>query len=154
VRRPAWVVAGALVAAVGVGGCAAQAGGWSATASRGDGRPAMLAQAVQNPAAHTSTPFKGVKANTGTVTHTTMPDGKQVLTVSEDFKIPETPAPHWQVVDSGGNVYLLQQMRIKDNRTNRTITLPAYVRDVAKVQLWCSYAEALLGEASFAMPVR
>jgi hypothetical protein len=31
---------------------------------------------------------------------------------------------------------------------NRSITLPAYISDVAKVQFWCAYAEVLLGEAS------
>jgi hypothetical protein len=97
--------------------------------------------------------FRGVKANTGyaTLTHV---DGKRVLAVSDDFVIPNTPAPSWQIVDSSGNVYLLQQFRIKDNKTNRTITLPAYIPDVAKVQVWCSFAEVLLGEASFEMPVK
>ena len=67
--------------------------------------------------------------------------------------IPDTPAPSWQVVDSGGNVYLLNQFRIKSG-TNRQITLPTYIQDVQKVQVWCSYAEVLLGEASFNMPVK
>ena len=100
-----------------------------------------------------TSPFKGVKANTGyaTLSHV---DGKRVLTVSDDFVIPNTPAPSWQVVDSSGNVYLLQQFKIKDNKTNRTITLPAYIPDVARVQVWCSFAEVLLGEASFEMPVK
>ena len=102
--------------------------------------------------AHTTAKFQGVKANTGTAMHTK--DGnKDVLMVSDDFKIPETPAPHWQVVDTKGNVYLLNQLRIKDNKFNRKITLPAYIHDVAKVQIWCSFAEALLGEASFPAPI-
>ena len=102
--------------------------------------------------AHTTTKFQGVKANTGTAMHTK--DGsKDVLMVSDDFKIPERSAPHWQVVDSKGNVYLLQQLRIKDNKFNRKISLPSYVHDVAKVQIWCSFAEALLGEASFPAPI-
>ena len=50
-------------------------------------------------------------------------------------------------------MYLLQQLRIKDNKFNRKITLPAYIHDVAKVQIWCSFAEALLGEASFPAPI-
>ncbi|MGQ0666409.1 MAG: hypothetical protein ACT4O4_05180, partial [Nitrospiraceae bacterium] len=33
------------------------------------------------------------------------------------------------------------------------ITLPAYVSDVAKVQIWCAFAEVLLGEASFAKSI-
>jgi hypothetical protein len=42
---------------------------------------------------------------------------------------------------------------ISGDKQNRTITVPAYVKDVAKVQIWCAYAEVLLGEASFASPV-
>jgi hypothetical protein len=57
------------------------------------------------------------------------------------------------VVDSKGNVYLLNQLKIKDGKTNRTIVLPSYVHDVAKVQIWCSFAEALLGEAPFPKPI-
>jgi len=103
--------------------------------------------------AHSTTMFAGVKANTGKAMHSR--DGnKDVLAVSDDFKIPETPAPHWQVVDSKGNVYLLNQMRIKDGKTNRKITLPSYIQDVAKVQVWCSFAEVLLGEASFQAPIK
>jgi hypothetical protein len=99
----------------------------------------------------TSGPFTGVKANTGTVTLST--SGKsQVLTLSEDFKAPDAPDPHWQVVDSHGRVYLLQKLTVKGlvgDKMNRSITLPAYITDVAKVQFWCAYAEVLLGEASF-----
>jgi hypothetical protein len=102
--------------------------------------------------AHTTTKFEGVKANSGTATH-----GRQgnndTLTWSEEFKIPDTPAPHWQVVDSKGNVFLLQRLKIKGDKENRTITIPSYVHDVAKVQIYCSWAEALLGEASFAKPI-
>lgn len=103
--------------------------------------------------AHKTVAFAGVKANTGFATHSR--DGnKDVLAVSDDFKIPETPAPHWQVVDSKGNVYLLNQMRIKDGKFNRKISLPSYIKDVAKVQVWCSFAEALLGEAPFQAPIK
>ena len=52
---------------------------------------------------HTSKPFSGAKVNAGTVTHS-MKDGKDVLTLSSDFKLPDTPDPHWQVVDSKGTV--------------------------------------------------
>jgi hypothetical protein len=99
----------------------------------------------------TSGPFTGVKANTGTVTVST--SGKsQVLTLSEDFKAPDAPDPHWQVVDSRGRVYLLQKLTVKGlvgDKMNRSITLPAYISDVVKVQFWCAYAEVLLGEAGF-----
>jgi len=42
---------------------------------------------------HTSTPFAGTKANTGTVIHSK--EGKKnILTLSDDFKTPDTPDPH------------------------------------------------------------
>ena len=103
--------------------------------------------------AHTSKPFSGVKANTGTVTHS-KEGGQNVLTLSDDFKVPDTPDPHWQVVDSKGNSYLLQRLPVKGDKVNRRITLPSYVPDVAKVQIWCAFAETLLGEAPFESPVK
>jgi len=101
---------------------------------------------------HVSSPFQGVKVNGGTVTHTRQ-HGVSMLELSDDFVVPDTPAPHWQVVDSQGNTYLLQRLTIKNDGYNRSITLPPYIKDVAKVQIWCAYAEALLGEATFARPV-
>lgn len=103
-------------------------------------------------AEHASKPFHGVKANTGTVLHDKK-DGKNVLTLSSDFKVPEAPDPHWQVVDSKGNVYLLQKLTVKPDKLNMSIILPAYISDVAKVQMWCAFAEVLLGEAEFETPV-
>jgi hypothetical protein len=73
--------------------------------------------------------------------------------VSSDFKTPDSPDPHWQVVDSRGTVYLLDRLKLKDDKINTSITLPAYIRDVAKVQMWCAWAEVVLGEASFTKPV-
>ena len=120
---------------------------------------------------HTSKAFAGVKVNGGSVTHSKK-GTKNVLTLSDDFVVPDTPDPHWQVVDSKGTVYLLERLDIKEGamtagamsekRTkgkemvllNRSITLPDYVKDVAKVQIYCAWAEALLGEASFAQPVK
>ena len=102
---------------------------------------------------HQSGPFQGVKANTGYVTHTTE-NGNSVLTLSDDFKSPDTPDPHWQVVDSKGNVYLLQKLSIKGDKMNRKITVPKYVPDIAKVQIWCAFAETNLGEAAFEHPVK
>jgi hypothetical protein len=99
----------------------------------------------------TSSPFAGVKANTGRATLTGSP-GALVLTLSDDFKAPDAPDPHWQVVDSKGRTYLLQKLTVKGvvgDKMNRTIALPAYITGVAKVQFWCAYAEVLLGEASF-----
>ena len=115
---------------------------------------AALALTATVTAAQTSTPFSGAKVNGGTVTHT-VKDGKHVLTLSADFQVPDTPDPHWQVVDSKGNVFLLQRLPVKSlgglakDRINTSITLPSYVDDVAKVQIYCAWAEALLGEASF-----
>src|SRR3954462_14428993 len=106
---------------------------------------------------HVSKPFSGAKVNGGTVTHSVR-DGKIVLTLSDDFKVPDTPDPHWQIVDSKGNTYLLQRLGVKalgglvKDRVNMSITLPAYVKDVAKVQIYCAWAEAVLGEAPFAAP--
>ena len=103
----------------------------------------------------TSSAFTGAKVNGGTVTATAQ-NGKTVLTLSADFKVPDTPDPHWQVVDSKGNIYLLQRLGVKSlgglakDRVNTSITVPEYVKDVAKVQVYCSWAEAVLGEATFA----
>jgi hypothetical protein len=107
---------------------------------------------------HTSKPFSGAKVNGGTVTHT-IKDGKSILTLSDDFKVPDTPDPHWQIVDSKGNTFLLQRLGVKNlggiakDRINMSITLPAYIKDVAKVQIYCAWAEAVLGETSFGMAV-
>jgi hypothetical protein len=102
---------------------------------------------------HTTSKFEGVKANVGHAVFT-KEHGRRVLSVSDDFVVPDTPDPHWQVVDSRGNVYLLQRMPIKGDKVNREIELPGHVKDVAKVQVWCAFAEVLLGEASFRSPVK
>ena len=101
--------------------------------------------------------FSGAKVNAGTVTHS-VKDGKQMLTLSADFVVPDTPDPHWQVVDSKGNTYLLQRLGAKNlggvgkDRINMTITVPDYVKDIVKVQIYCAWAEAVLGEAKFDKP--
>jgi hypothetical protein len=106
---------------------------------------------------HTSSKFAGPKANTGTVTHSTK-NGKSVLTLSDDFVVPDTPDPHWQVVTSDGAVFLLDKVKVKNpgggDKVKREITLPPYVKDVAKVQIYCAWAETVLGEASFSQPVK
>jgi hypothetical protein len=104
---------------------------------------------------HTSSQFQGPKANKGTVTHSTK-DGKSVLTLSDDFVVPDTPDPHWQVVDSDGDVYLLDKLKTKafiGSNYKKEIVLPSYVKNVKKVQIWCAFAEVNLGEASFSLPV-
>jgi hypothetical protein len=103
-------------------------------------------------AADVTTPFAGKAVNGGTVTHE-MQGKKHRLTVSADFKVPDSPDPHWQVIDSKGTVYLLDRLRLKDDKINKSIALPAYISDVAKVQMWCAWAEVVLGEASFSKPV-
>ena len=35
------------------------------------------------------------------------------------------------------------------DKVNTQITLPAYIKDVAKVQIYCAWAEAVLGETTF-----
>ena len=102
--------------------------------------------AAQN--AHVSKVFAGAKVNAGTVTHSAQ-NGKNLLRLSPDFTVPDTPDPHWQVVDSKGNVFLLQRLGIKGDKVNTVITLPSYIEDVAKVQIYCAWAEAVLGETTF-----
>ena len=107
---------------------------------------------------HTSKPFSGAKVNAGTVTHS-VKNGKHVLTLSDDFQVPDTPDPHWQVIDARGNVYLLQRLGVKSlggiakDRINMSITLPDTIRDIAKVQIYCAWAEAVLGETMLAVPL-
>ena|ERR1700740_3624959 len=101
---------------------------------------------------HVTKVFTGPKVNSGTVTHTKV-DGRNVLTLSDDFVVPGTPDPHWQVVDSQENVYLLDRLQAKNGKYNKSIVVPAYVPNVVKVQIWCAFAETVLGETSFEMPV-
>jgi hypothetical protein len=103
---------------------------------------------------HTSTMFQGPKANTGTVSHF-VENGKSMLKVSDDFKEPDTPAPTWRVVDSNGNIYTLDAFKIKSgNNEKREVVVPAYVTNIVKVQVYCAWAEVLLGEASFSQAVK
>ncbi len=104
---------------------------------------------------HTSGQFQGPKANKGHVTHSTR-DGKSILTLSDDFVVPDTPDPHWQLVDSDGNVYLVDKLKTKafvGDKFKKEIVVPSYVKNVSKVVIWCAWAEANLGEASFSSPV-
>lgn len=102
---------------------------------------------------HHSGMFQGPKANTGSVEHSTE-GGKQMLKLSADFVIPDTPAPTWRVIDSKGNTYTLHALKVKSGLDNRRIELPSYVKDVSKVQIWCAYAEVVLGETGFKSPVK
>ena len=104
---------------------------------------------------HTTGQFQGPKANKGHVTHSTR-EGKSVLTLSDDFVVPDTPDPHWEVVDSDGQVYQLDKLKKKaliGDKYQKEIVVPGYVKNVSKVIIWCAWAEANLGEASFSSPV-
>src|SRR5437899_13036230 len=83
---------------------------------------------------HKSGPFQGAKANKGFVTHATQ-NGRSTLTLSDDFVPPQTPDPHWEVVDSNGKTYLLDRLMTKSNKLNKSIVVPEYVLDIAKVQI-------------------
>lgn len=111
-----------------------------------------LVIARDNNAVHTSSQFQGPKANTGTVMHT-YENGKSILRVSQDFKVPDTPAPTWRVVDSKGSIYTLDAFKIKGGE-KREVNVPSYIHDIAKVQVYCAFAEVLLGEAGFSSPVK
>lgn len=101
---------------------------------------------------HASGQFQGAKANTGMVNHVTE-NGKSILRVTADFKVPDTPAPTWRIVDSKGVIYTLDAFKIKGGE-KREVVVPSYVHNIAKVQVYCAWAEALLGEASYASPVK
>jgi len=62
---------------------------------------------------HTTSNFEGVKANTGMAAQVREATG-DTRAASDDVKIPETPAPRWQVVDAKGNVYRLTLLKTKD----------------------------------------
>jgi hypothetical protein len=116
-----------------------------------------LALGVGSAAAQTRTsnPFTGAKVNGGIVTRS-IQNGKQVLTLSDDFPVPDSPDPHWQIVDMKGQVFLLQRLKAKGavaglagDRINKSIVLPDYIKDIAKVQIYCAWAEVVLGETTF-----
>lgn len=103
----------------------------------------------------TSKPFSGPKVNGGMVTHSVQ-NGKHVLTLSGDFQVPDTPDPHWQIVDGKGRVFLLERLKVKGaiaglagDKVVTSITLPGYIEDIAKVQIYCAWAEVVLGETTF-----
>jgi hypothetical protein len=105
---------------------------------------------------HSSSQFQGPKTNKGHVTHSNR-DGKSVLTLSDDFVVPDTPDPHWRVVDSQGNTYDLDKLKKKaliGDKYQKEVVVPSFVKNVSKVIIWCAWAEANLGEASFSSPVQ
>lgn len=97
-------------------------------------------------------PFTGKAVNRGTVTLSKQ-GGRTMLSLSSDFEVPGSPDPHWQLVDSKGTVYLLDRLKLKDDKINTRIVVPAFVPDIAKVQMYCAWAEVVLGEAPFTQPI-
>jgi hypothetical protein len=60
------------------------------------------------------------------------------------------------VVDSDGNAYLLDRLKTKalvGSSFKKEIVVPKYVKNIAKVQIWCAFVEVNLGEATFSTPV-
>ncbi|MBL8232437.1 MAG: hypothetical protein JNL98_28325 [Bryobacterales bacterium] len=96
--------------------------------------------------------FQGPKANTGTALFMKA-STKRMVKVSPDFKVPDTPAPTWRLIDTKGNIYTFDAFKIKGGE-KREIEVPAYVPNIAKVQVYCAFAEVVLGEASFSTPAR
>jgi len=113
---------------------------------------ASVAFAANKADVHSTSQFQGPKANTGTAMHT-YENGKSILRVSDDFKVPDTPAPTWRVIDSKGAVYTLDAFKIKGGE-KRVVTVPSYVHNIAKVQVYCAWAEVILGEAPFSSAVK
>ena len=105
-----------------------------------------------SPMTMASTRFAGPEVNAGCVIASRDTNGI-TLSWSDDFTVPGAPAPHWQVVDAAGNVYLLQRLQVANGRDNRSIRVPAYVRQVSQVRIYCAFAEVVLGEATFSTPV-
>lgn len=73
--------------------------------------------------AHTTSNFEGVTANIGVIAQAREAT-EDTRAVSDDVKIPETPAPQRQVVDSNGNVYLLIPLKTKDGKASVEYVIP------------------------------
>ncbi len=117
---------------------------------------------------HHTTEFKGKAVNGGHVIHS-KEGATNVLTLSDDFVAPGSPDPHWQVEDSKGTRYDLGRLKVKgegdgmsmgggdkkpEDKVKKQIKVPAYIKDIAKVVIYCAWAEVDLGEASFAKPLK
>ena len=96
---------------------------------------------------HKSGPFQGAKANKGFVTHTTE-NGKSTLTLSDDFVPPQTPDPHWQIVDSNGKIYLLDRLTTKGEKVKKSIVVPSTSRTLPR----CRYGAPSLRRISAKLP--
>ena len=95
-----------------------------------------------------STTFQGPEVKTGTVT--LEGEGRaRTLTLSDDFVVPGAPAPHWRIVNSAGDAHLLQRLVTAGDKFNQSIQVPTFVGEVARVQIYCAFAEIVLGEVTF-----
>jgi len=95
-----------------------------------------------------STMFQGPEVKIGSV----MLEGEglmRTLTLSDDFVVPDAPAPHWRVVNAAGEAHLLQRLVTVGDRFHSSIPVPAFVGEVSKVQIYCAFAEVVLGEVTF-----
>jgi len=63
----------------------------------------------------------GFAADGHTTSHS---EGVKAKAVSDDLKIPETPAPRWQVAGSKGNLYLLTPLETKDGKASVEYVVP------------------------------
>src|SRR5437763_16330272 len=82
---------------------------------------------------HQSNQFQGPKANKGFVTHSNR-DGKSVLPLSDDLVVPDTPDPHWRVVDSEGQEYDPDKLRknaLLGDKYQKEMSVPGYVKKVS-----------------------
>ena len=52
-----------------------------------------------------------------------------------------------------GTIYTLDAFKIKGGE-KREVAVPPYIKDIAKVQVYCEWAEILLEEASFSVPAK
>jgi len=95
-----------------------------------------------------STTFQGPEVRRGTVTLEGQ-GAMRTLTLSDDFVVPGAPAPHWRVVNTGGDAHLLQRLVTAGDTFHKSIRVPTFVGEVAKVQVYCAFAEAVLGEVTF-----
>lgn len=96
--------------------------------------------------------FRGGAVPSGHVKHE-REGNRHTLVLSSDFSIHEEPPdPHWRIVDAQGSVFLLDKLKV-EGRINTRIVLPPYITSVARVEMWCAFAETVLGTAEFTDPI-
>src|SRR5438477_13034171 len=78
------------------------------------------------PHTRTSEPFAGVKANAGTVTHSTE-GGRERADALGRLQGARHPGPALAGRRLQGRTYLRQRLQVKGDKVNRSIMVPAYV---------------------------